>query len=287
MAKQLLRIVLVRMATYSGVSASATCTDFAGTWEVYREPAPFSGEQRVTITQHGCNVTVYDKEYPGFHRYAHYHAKGNVLACRSDEVLYMKSGIEGPGTYCREHVVNASDSSSNYASWPTTFSFHEALSSDKQPTMTGTGTYHGMGLIRLYTTACPTQYTDCYRHWAGSWKDSLRNFTLAQDGCHVTRKYMMFILSWIEVVENYTACGNRLVGETEVLGTNIKHPDGPVVLAEGRAHRAASHVPVNSWLSSARLDPADTSSSETSPSNLLASRRTSHRLRRWLKAAML
>merc|ERR1712190_26485 len=94
------------------------------------------------------------------------------------------------------------------------------------------GTFHGMGLIRLYTTACPEQCTGCYRNWEGSWKDSLRNFTLAQDGCHVTRKYMMFILSWIEVVENYTACGNRLVGETEVLGTNIKHPDGPVVLAE-------------------------------------------------------
>merc|ERR1712062_559392 len=57
--------------------------------------------------------------------------------------------------------------------------------------------------------------------------------TLTQEGCNVTRKYWMFWGSPYEVAENYTACGDQLVGKDDkVINDKVDHPDGPFVLSD-------------------------------------------------------
>merc|ERR1712048_630630 len=77
----------------------------------------------------------------------------------------------------------------------------------------------------------------CNRHWAGAWTDRLRNFTLTQEGCNVIRKYWMSFASPYEVVENYTACGDHLLGVDGAAGALVTHPDGPFVLSDQNAAR--------------------------------------------------
>lgn len=224
---------------------SAACIDFAGVWEVCRQPAMF--HERITLTQVGCAVTIYDNDSVGFSRYAHYHAKGNILEC--DRPVHVTNGVAGPGAYCSEIWIDNPSVKDNdgrllkdseYGSWPVKITYHETASHPLcgKPSLTGSGTSEGMGLQRLYKSDfCQTPSTHCYRHWTGEWTDGNKNFTLTQEGCNVTRKYWMSFASPYEVAENYTACGDHLLGLDGAAGELVTHPDGPFVLSDQNTAR--------------------------------------------------
>lgn len=240
-------LMMCCVSTWARAASSVDCADFTGVWEVYRQPAPF-WDERVILTQLGCDVTIYDNDTEGTSMYAHYHAKGNVLEC--DKELNVTDGIEGPGVYCDETFVDLNthyvEDDDGYASWPAKLTYHQTPNDPwvpfGEPSLTGSGPYEGMGLRRLYKVfSCPNPSTSCYRHWAGAWKDSLRNFTLTQEGCNVIRKYWEFWGSPYEMAENYTACGDSLVGvatSTDFDG-HLIIPDGPFVLSDQNHARDA------------------------------------------------
>jgi hypothetical protein len=166
-------------------SSSSKCADWSGKW--YKVKGSEGGRGVFPVSQVGCDVTVENGM-----SLTYYRAKGNKLKCMSYDVK---------GSRCATYYRNISEGAVN----PATLVLDEAKT-------TATNLAGDTIWRKRHTYSCPQPSTDCYRHWAGSWKSSSGKFTVEQDGCRITKKQWT---SSFERALHYTACGNIIIPDRD------------------------------------------------------------------------
>jgi hypothetical protein len=203
-----IRLLSIAACAWGCASSSSKCADWSGNWYVVHGHQ--GGPGVFPVSQIGCEVTVTNGM-----SYTYYIARGNRLECRWS--------FDVKGSRCAMYYRNMTESAHN----PASMVLHEATGPGQT---TATSSAGDTTWRKQYTPACPQPSTNCYRHWAGSWKSSLGKFTVEQDGCRITKKqWNIGSGGSFERATHYTACDNMIVADKGIDVTMIMSKDGKKV----------------------------------------------------------